>query len=282
MTVKGWVFTWGLAANGQLGVARGKGLINDLLQKNGIQFAPAPQPVAALAGKVVDRVIAKRNCTYAFTDKDRIYCWGHMPKGLNFRPHDEVIDVPVRNEILEGMNFRDIALSQDSATAIARSILLNFEIPDPEDSEDERPRMTLSSPINKKDAVTCVSVHAIPIFDGQHISSEADLSDNLIDFGEMNVELISDFDIPWVVRKTGAYPKYRRIRRRRRAVGEGEEGEEGEDYGSEEEDKEAGAGSDEEEEEEDSQRDEDESGKESEDAKSEEDEEAREADEKAK
>lgn len=31
LTVKGWVFTWGLAANGQLGVARGKGLINDLL-----------------------------------------------------------------------------------------------------------------------------------------------------------------------------------------------------------------------------------------------------------
>ena len=42
--------------------------------------------------KVVDRVIAKRNCNIAFTDKDRIYCWGHFPKGLNFNPYDDVID----------------------------------------------------------------------------------------------------------------------------------------------------------------------------------------------
>ena len=55
---------------------------------------------SGLKGKSVDRLIAKRNCTFAFTDKDRIYCWGHMPKGINFNPNDEVIDTPEKNGTL--------------------------------------------------------------------------------------------------------------------------------------------------------------------------------------
>ena len=94
-------------------------------------------------------------------------------------------------------------------------------------------------------------MHAIPIYDGTLISSESDIVENLIDFGEMNVELVNDFDIPWVIKKTTTYPKYRRTRFRKKATGEGEEGEEEEDYGSEEDNKEPAA-SDEEEEEEDS------------------------------
>lgn len=80
------------------------------------------------------------------------------------------------------MNFRDIAISQDSAVAISRSIMLNFEIQDPDDSEDEgRPTRLAPGTNGKKDGVTCVSIHAIPVFDGHLISSESDIQDNLID-----------------------------------------------------------------------------------------------------
>ena len=36
LTVKGQVFGWGLADKGQLGVPRGKGLVNNLVSQNGI------------------------------------------------------------------------------------------------------------------------------------------------------------------------------------------------------------------------------------------------------
>ena len=75
-----------------------------------------------------------------------------MPKGLNFKPRDEIIDVPKKNSILQGYSFNDIALSQDSATAIARSIILNFEIQDPDDSDSEaRPARFQTNGISKKD-----------------------------------------------------------------------------------------------------------------------------------
>ena len=63
-----------------------------------------------------------------------------MPKGLNFNPYDEIIDQPRRNKTLEGFNFLEISFSQDSAAAIARSIILNFEIPEGEDSDIESAR----------------------------------------------------------------------------------------------------------------------------------------------
>ena len=108
-----------------------------------------------------------------------------------------------------------------------------------------------SSVVGKKDQVTFVSVHAIPVYDGHLIASETDIQDILLDQGEMNVELVNDFEIPWVLRKTVSYPKYRRTRRRKRAA-EGEDGEDDDDYGSEGDEKDVAA-SDEEEEEEGSQ-----------------------------
>lgn len=54
--------------------------------------------------------------------------------------------------------------------------MLNFEIQDPEDSEDEKrmTRITVNT-ISKKEQVTCVSVHAIPIYDGHMVASESDI-----------------------------------------------------------------------------------------------------------
>lgn len=101
------------------------------------------------------------------------------------------------------------------------------------------------------DKLTCVSVHAIPVYDGSLIATESDIIENLIEVGEMNVELINDFEIPWVSKKALAYPKYRRTRRKKRvASGEGEEGEDDDEYGSEGDEKEGN--SDEEDDDEDS------------------------------
>ena len=88
-----------------------------------------------------------------------------------------MIDQPEKNEILQGMNFRDVTISQDSAVAISRSIMLNFEIQDPEDSDEEnsRPTRLVNNAMSKKDQVTCVSVHAIPVYDGHLINSESDI-----------------------------------------------------------------------------------------------------------
>ena len=82
--------------------------------------------------------------------------------------------------------------------------MLNFEINDADESEEEaggRPARVIANVAAKKEAVSCVAVHAIPVYDGVQISSETDIMDSLIDIGEMNVELINDFEIPWVLRK---------------------------------------------------------------------------------
>lgn len=68
--------------------------------KNGQEFAPGPTLVTHLKDKVVERLIVKRNCNYAFTDKDRIYNWGYMAKGLNFKAYDEMLNLPTRNDTL--------------------------------------------------------------------------------------------------------------------------------------------------------------------------------------
>ena len=48
----------------------------------------------------------------------------------------------------------------------------------------------------------------------------------------MTVELINDFDLPWIQRKTTFYPKYRRMRKRRIIDGQEMVMEDGEDDGS--------------------------------------------------
>lgn len=75
---------------------------------------------------MIDRLITKRNCNFAITDKDKVYTWGQMLKGVNFKSYNQVINVPEKNETLEGYSFNEFAISQDSAVAIARSVMLNF------------------------------------------------------------------------------------------------------------------------------------------------------------
>ena len=117
--------------------------------------------------------------------------------------------------------------------------MLNFEIADDEGSESESgaKKSFKNTVITKNENHTFISVYAIPVFDGHLISSENDIQENLIEFGEMNVDLINDFDIPWVLKKSAQYPKYRRTRRKKRDAGEGEGGllgdEDNEDYGEE-------------------------------------------------
>ena len=93
-----------------------------------------------------------------------------------------------------------------------------------------------------------IIVHAIPVFDGYLIKNEDDLQEVLAADEELNVELLNDFDIPYVVKKTYSYPAYKRTRKKARKTEDGE----GEDEEDEEEDGEGGAPSDEDDDDEDS------------------------------
>jgi len=96
-------------------------------------------------------------------------------------------------------------MTKDSAIAVGKSVELRFDIPDKDDSTDGRnSRRQSTSPY------ISVVIHAIPVFDGQLITSEKDLYDALNDVPEMRVELINDFDVPWIEYKSKPYPKYRK------------------------------------------------------------------------
>jgi len=125
--------------------------------------------------------------------------------------------------------------------------VLNFDIPEGEDSDLESARHTKSGKMAKASS-TRVAVHAIPIFDGKLISQESDIIENIIEFGEMNVELLNDFEIPWVCRKNTPYPKYRRVKRKK-SNNDGSEGEGDEDQDFSDEDRDVGSAEEDEEEE---------------------------------
>ena len=78
--------------------------------------------------------MVRKNMNYAYTDKGGLYKWGHFPSGLNLTPNDETIDIPKKDKELQGYAFKKITLSKDSAVAIGRSVVLNFDFP-----ENERP-----------------------------------------------------------------------------------------------------------------------------------------------
>ena len=87
-----------------------------------------------------------------------------------------------------------------------------------------------------------IMAHAIPIYDGHMIKSDEDLQEIVAGEGDLLVELINDFDIPFVHKKGYSYPRYKRTRRRKRAVGSDGEQEEEED---DDEEVDLGGGSDE-------------------------------------
>jgi hypothetical protein len=53
-------------------------------------------------------------------------------------------------------------------------------------------------------------VHAIPVIDGLAVTSENDLMEALSDVHGMKVQLINDFDVPWIESKSKPYPKYKK------------------------------------------------------------------------
>ena len=202
-------------------------MINKLLVRNGIQFSPCPIKVDTLSEKRIERLYTKNNMSYAYSAKGKIYNWGHMPKGLSLKPYDVTVDIPEKNVELAGYAFRDISLSLDSATAISRSVLLTFNIPEMDEEEEETPAYarTFSREAKKgrEETDTVVTVHAIPVYDGSLVKSEEELAEALQENGDLVVELVNDFELPWVQRKVVHYPKYRNLRKRRRALDDGEE-----------------------------------------------------------
>ena len=117
-------------------------MITKVLSKNNIQYSPYPVKVEALNEKRIERLYSNNSLCYAYSAKGKIFTWGFMPKGLSLECHDLTVDLPEKNKKLAGFAFRDITLSQDSATAISRSVLLTFTIPEMEDQQDseETPR----------------------------------------------------------------------------------------------------------------------------------------------
>ena len=130
--------------------------------------------------------------------------------------------------------------------------MLTFTIPEMEDQQDseETPRKYTRNATKKpkEEVDTVLSIHAIPVYDGSLVKSENDLAEYLQDNGDLIVELVNDFELPWITRKASLYPKYKSIRRKKRS-------EEGEDFEDEDEndDNEEEEQQDEEEEEDDEQ-----------------------------
>ena len=160
-------------------------MINQLLLQNGIQFSPCPIKIEDLSEKRIERLYTKNNMCYAYSAKGKIYNWGNMPKGLSLKPYDKTVDTPEKNNELAGYAFRDISLSLDSATAISRSVLLTFTIPEMEEEDDEdspaygRRKTVGDSKKAKEDTDTVVTVHAIPVYDGSLVKSEVELAEYL-------------------------------------------------------------------------------------------------------
>ena len=208
-------------------------MITKVLSKNNIQYAPCPIRVEALNEKRIERLYSKNSLCYAYSAKGKIFTWGFMPKGLSLECYDMTVDLPEKNKKLAGFSFRDITLSEDSATAISRSVLLTFTIPDIEDQQedDESSQLQYSRSMTKKnqlgdDQETVISIHAIPVYDGSLVKSENDLAEYLQDNGDLTVELVNDFELPWIQRKASNYPKYKNTRKKKPADGEEDSAEE--------------------------------------------------------
>ena len=201
-------------------------MINKLLLQNGVQCSPCPIKIDTLDEKRIERLYTKNNMCYAYSAKGKIYNWGNMPRGLGLKPCDVTVDIPEKNAELAGYAFRDISISLDSATAIARSVLLTFNIPEMEDEEDDASHAGGRGGGGRKAGDvpdTVVAVHAIPVYDGSLVRSEIELAEYLQENGDLAVELVNDFELPWVQQKVVRYPRYRNRRKRRRTNEDGEE-----------------------------------------------------------
>ena len=75
-------------------------MVHQLKTTNGVQYSAKTLLIEKLKDKIIDRLIVRKNMNYAYTDKGGIYKWGHLPSGLNLTPHDETIDIPVKDKEL--------------------------------------------------------------------------------------------------------------------------------------------------------------------------------------
>jgi hypothetical protein len=71
---------------------------------------------------------------FAITSSGKLYTWGTFPCGLNLDPGESTLDTPTHNGKLEAYAFKRIHLTSDSAVAIGKSVALQFEVPDKDES----------------------------------------------------------------------------------------------------------------------------------------------------
>jgi hypothetical protein len=116
-----------------------------------------------------------------------------------------------------------VALTDDTAIGISRSVLLTFSFPDSNTKPIASPTSGIDSGsvTSQRELMSMikVEVHAIPVLDGDLIKDEEDLAqifESTDEFqsssGVNGVEcgLLNEFDIPWVERSGIKYPIYKK------------------------------------------------------------------------
>ena len=125
------------------------------------------------------------------------------------------------------MNFSDITLSGSSAVGIGNSVQLTFTFPEvvQHSSVDMVPEQAIDSdqlkpgldPTSKPETTEGpqVTLYAIPCIDGRLVKNEGVLFSIFHNKFAQNqegftVQVLNDFDIPWVEWKSSKYPMYMR------------------------------------------------------------------------
>jgi len=89
-------------------VTKKKGQINKLITRGGFCFSSRPIEIEKFREKQIEKVMTRKNACLAFDANGKVYNWGHFPRGLGCTPQNVHIDVPKKNEVLQGHAFRDI------------------------------------------------------------------------------------------------------------------------------------------------------------------------------
>lgn len=231
------------------------GAVSPLLAKSGQQYSARPLLVNINPDEdkqEIDKVLVRGDHSIAVTVAGDMYMWGDLTRGVSMEVGVDQSDLPRKCENFKCYNFTDMGMTEDTCVGIGRSIMLNFVFPEynakkptPNPGADELNPVT---PLNLEETKTGqqpeeeetkqspdkpqtektdnesvsniqISVHAIPVFDGELIASEEDLAGFFAGDDDKSASshyfgatcgLLNEFDVPWVERQGLKYPIYRR------------------------------------------------------------------------
>lgn len=116
-------------------------------------------------------------------------------------------------------NFSRIFIQNDFALGVGHAIKLTFSLPNEEGQYGK-----------DKEGTVQFEVLAIPTYDGSMIASVDDLNEHISKIRDAEVQVMNDFDVPWVQQTKQKFPKVPKRRvRKQRADDESEDDEEEEE-----------------------------------------------------